>query len=76
MITLTIEAAAIARGIKTQKDLREYVKEKTGVELRAATISDFYRNNKNQINRDHLDVIMQALDITDFNEIMERQTNA
>lgn len=73
MIILTIEAAAKARGIETQKELREYIAEKTGVELRAATISDFYRNNKNQINRDHLDVIMQALDITDFNEIMKRQ---
>lgn len=76
MISLTIEAAAKARGIETQKDLRKYILDKTGVELRAATISDFYRNNKNQINRDHLDVIMQALDITDFNEIMERQINA
>lgn len=73
MIILTIDAAAKARGIETQKELREYIAEKTGVELRAATISDFYRNNKNQINRDHLDVIMQALDITDFNEIMKRK---
>ena len=73
MIILTIDEAAEARGIETQKELREYIAEKTGVELRAATISDFYRNNKNQINRDHLDVIMQALDITDFNEIMKRK---
>lgn len=73
MIILTIDAAAKARGIETQKELREYIADKTGVELRAATISDFYRNNKNQINRDHLDVIMQALDITDFNEIMKRE---
>ena len=76
MIILTIDSAAKARGIVTQKELREHIFEKTGVELRPATISDFYRNNKGQINRNHLAVIMQALEITDFNEILKIDMNA
>ncbi len=76
MITLRIDSAAKARGIETQKELREYILKKTGVELRPATISDFYRNNKGQINRNHLAVIMKALEITDFNEVLKINLNA
>lgn len=70
MIRLTIEQAALKRNIKTQTELKNRVLKKTGIELRAASISDMYRNNKMQINRDHLDAIMQGLDITDFNEVL------
>lgn len=70
MIKLTIDKAATSKGISSQKELRELIIEKTGVELRAATISDLYRNNKNQINREHLFVVMEALEITDFNEVL------
>lgn len=70
MIKLTIEKAANSRGITSQKALKEYILEKTGIELRSATISDLYRNNKNQINREHLYVVMEALEITDFNEVL------
>ena len=69
-IKLTIEAAAKARGIESQKELIEYVEEKTGEKMRAATISDMFRNNKTAINRDHLDTIMRAFGTTDFNEVM------
>ncbi|WGT37992.1 helix-turn-helix domain-containing protein [Lysinibacillus sp. 1 U-2021] len=70
MIKLTIDKAASSKGISSQKELRELIIKKTGVELRAATISDLYRNNKNQINREHLFVVMEALEITDFNEVL------
>lgn len=70
MITLKIEHAAKIRGINSQKELRQTVLDKTGVSLRAATISDMYRNNKTQINRDHLETIMKALEISDFNEVL------
>lgn len=75
MIKLTIEQAATARGIQSQKELRAVVLEKTGVDLRPATISDMYRNNKTQINRDHLETIMQALGTTDFNEVLTIDVN-
>lgn len=70
IIKLTIEKAALSRGITTQRELKTLVMEVTGVELRAATISDFYRDNKNGVNKDHLDTIMKALNITDFNEVL------
>lgn len=70
-IKLTIEQAASKRDINTQKALLEHVKENTGIELRPATISDMYRNNKNQINREHLEVVMRGLGIKDFNEVLK-----
>lgn len=68
---LTIEEAAKKRNINSQKVLQEYIKEKTDVTLRPATISDMYRNNKNQINREHLEVVMKGLGIKDFNEVLK-----
>jgi len=67
---LTIDKAATSKGISSQKKMREIIIKKKRVELRAATISDLYRNNKNQINREHLFVVMEALEITDFNEVL------
>ena len=69
-IKLTLEKAAKARGVKTQKQLRKLIKKETGKDMRAATISDLYRDNKTSINKDHLCTIMQALDVTDFNEVL------
>ena len=69
-IKLTIEAAAKTQGINSQKELAAFVKERTNVNMRAATISDMYRNNKTAINREHLETIMVALGITDFNKVM------
>ena len=69
-IKLTIDKAAQARGITTQILLAQEIQKKTGVTLRAATISDMYRNNKDAINKKNLLLVMQGLEITDFNEIM------
>lgn len=70
MISLTIEELATSKGINTQRELKELIEEKTGIIMRAATISDFYRDNKNGINKEHLNTIMKALDVTDFNEVL------
>lgn len=69
-IKLTIDKAAKARGIHTQILLAQEVQKKTGVIMRAATISDMYRNNKDSINKENLLLIMRALEIKDFNEIL------
>lgn len=69
-IKLTIDKAAQKRGITTQILLAQEIKKKTGITLRAATISDMYRNNKDAINKKNLLLVMQGLEITDFNEIM------
>lgn len=71
MIQLTIEELATSKGIKTQRELKEYIEEKTGVSMRAATISNLYRDNKGSINKEHIGTIMKALDETDFNKIMK-----
>lgn len=70
-LKLTIKEAATKKGINTQKALIQHVKDNTGVELRPATISDMYRNNKNQINREHLEIVMKGLGTKDFNEVLK-----
>ncbi|MEK4085154.1 hypothetical protein [Psychrobacillus sp. FSL K6-1415] len=69
-IKLTIDKAAKSRGIYTQIQLAQEIEKQTGVVLRAATISDMYRNNKDVINKKNLLLVMQGLEITDFNEII------
>lgn len=39
--------------------------------LHESVISGIVRNYKNSINKKHLAAIMKALEITDFNEILE-----
>ena len=70
-IKLTINEAAKARGINTQILLAQEIEKKTGVTLRAATISDMYRNNKEAISKKNLLLVMRGLEITDFNEVMK-----
>lgn len=53
------------RGI-TQKQLSEI----TG--LHESTLSDISRDSRTVINKNHLDLIMKALDIHDFNELFIR----
>lgn len=70
MIMLTIEKAAKAKGIKTQQELRKAILEKTGENLRAASISDMYQNKNTAINRNHLLLVMRGLETTDFNDVL------
>lgn len=70
MIMLTIEKAAKAKGIETQQELRKVILEKTGEDLRAASISDLYRNRNTAINRKHLLLVMKGLETNDFNDVL------
>lgn len=54
------------RGI-TQKQLAEM----TG--LHESTLSDMARDSRTAINKKHLELIMTALNIHDFNEILEQK---
>lgn len=49
----------------TQKEFAEI----TGI--RQSTISELCRNSKSVMNLEHLEIIMKALNITDFNEVFE-----
>ena len=69
-IKIKLAEVALAKGIKSQKELAALILEKTGEDMRAATISDMYRNNKAQISIKNLYLVMKALEITDFNEIL------
>ncbi|MBJ8025876.1 MULTISPECIES: helix-turn-helix domain-containing protein [Bacillus cereus group] len=49
---------------KTQKELAEL----TGI--RPAAISELYNNQRKSLNREHIDKIVTALNITDINELI------
>jgi len=49
----------------TQIELKELT------DLRPAAISEIVNNQRRSINRDHLERIADALDITDINELIE-----
>ncbi|MEH7456309.1 helix-turn-helix transcriptional regulator [Bacillus sp. JJ1127] len=49
---------------KTQKELAEL----TGI--RPAAISELYNNQRKSLNREHIDKILTALNITDINELI------
>lgn len=69
-IKLKIKEAAESRGIDTQIQLAQEIEKKTGVTLRAATISDMYRNKQDAISKKNLLLIMQGLGTTDFNDVL------
>lgn len=60
---ITLKKALEDRGM-TQKELAEI----TGI--REATISEIANNTRNVINKVHLGKIMEALNITDLNDIL------
>lgn len=70
IIKLKIEEAAKSRGIETQGQLIVAIKEKTGEDIRPATVSDLYRNTKESVNKKHLLLVMRGLEISDFNELL------
>lgn len=71
IIKLTIDKAAQSRGITSQVQMAQVIEQNTGVKLRPATVSDLYRDNKGAINKKNLLLVMQGLEIKDFNEILE-----
>jgi len=70
-IIVTLEEAMKKRGIDSQKQLVALVKEKTGKNLRAATISDIFNDKGRSINREYLEAIAEALEIKDLNELIK-----
>jgi DNA-binding Xre family transcriptional regulator len=54
-----------------QKELIKAIKEKTGRELRAATISEIANNQRTTINREHLELIATTLEIKDVSQLIE-----
>jgi putative transcriptional regulator len=65
-VHLKVKELLNKRGI-TQKQLSEL----TG--LHESTLSDITRDSRTAINKKHLDLIMKALEVVDFNEIIERK---
>ncbi len=65
-INLKLKDLLQKRGI-TQKQLAEM----TG--LHESTLSDMARDSRTAINKKHLQLIMSALNIDDFNEILEKK---
>lgn len=65
-INFKLKELLIKRGI-TQKQLSEL----TG--LHESTLSDISRDQRSVINKNHLELIMEALQIDDFNELFDRK---
>jgi putative transcriptional regulator len=65
-IYLRLKDLLKSRGI-TQKQLAEM----TGIH--ESTISDMIRDYRTALNKEHLDKIMDVLEIKDFNTILERR---
>ncbi len=59
----------------TQKELKQLIDEKyfadSKTKFRASTLSEIYNNQKANINRKNLAIIMEVLEINDMNEILE-----
>jgi putative transcriptional regulator len=68
-IYLKLKELLQRKGI-TQKQLAEM----TG--LHESTLSDLTRDTRTAINKKHLELIMTALDIKDFNEILEKKSES
>jgi len=70
-VKLNIRKVAVEKNIVTQAELLKRIEEKTGVKMRPNTLSAMYRDTGTTINKEHLAIIMKALDVTSFNEILE-----
>lgn len=56
----------------TQKQLNDLIEDKYGKDsrLRAAAISEIVNNQRKTINREHLEIIAGALEITDISKLI------
>jgi DNA-binding Xre family transcriptional regulator len=64
-IHVKLDEVLRSRDNMTQKTLSELTK------IRPAAISELYNNQRKTINREHIEKIIEALDITDINELIE-----
>jgi Cro/C1-type HTH DNA-binding domain len=54
----------------TQKQLVELIKEKTGKEVRAASISELYNNQRSSLNKELIETIASVMEIIDINKLI------
>jgi putative transcriptional regulator len=54
----------------TQKDLINLIKEKLGVEVRAASISELYNNQRKSLNIKLIEQVAEALEIEDIGKLL------
>jgi putative transcriptional regulator len=54
----------------TQKDLINLIKEKLGVEVRAASISELYNNQRKSLNIKLIEQVAEALEIKDIGKLL------
>nr|WP_250886517.1 helix-turn-helix transcriptional regulator [Bacillus sp. SM2101] len=68
-LRVTLDTILKERGI-TQKDLIQLIKEKTGKDVRAASISELYNNQRKTLNKDLINLIANTLEIKEVNDLI------
>ncbi|HWO74929.1 MAG TPA: helix-turn-helix domain-containing protein [Bacillus sp. (in: firmicutes)] len=69
-IKVTLDEALKMRGNMKQKELIELIKQKTGENVRAASVSELKNNQRTSLNTRLLALIAQALEIQDIRELL------
>lgn len=52
----------------SQKELINLIREKTGKDVRAASISELFNNQRKSLNKELIDLIVEVLEIDEPNE--------
>jgi ATP phosphoribosyltransferase regulatory subunit HisZ len=68
-LRVTLDALLKENGIQTQKELIQLIKDKTGKEVRAASISELYNNQRKSLNRELLELIAEVFEVKDANKL-------
>lgn len=69
-IKVTLDEALKMRGNMKQKELIELIKQKTGENVRAASVSELKNNQRTSLNTRLLSLIAEALEIQDIRELL------
>ncbi|GAA0324283.1 hypothetical protein GCM10008967_13530 [Bacillus carboniphilus] len=72
-IKVTLDEALKMRGNMKQKELIELIKQKTGENVRAASVSELKNNQRTSLNTRLLSLIAEALEIKDIRELITIQ---
>jgi hypothetical protein len=68
-LRVTLDELLKENGIQTQKELIQLIKDKTGKEVRAASISELYNNQRKSLNRELLELIAEVFEVKDANKL-------
>lgn len=68
-LRVTLDELLKENGIQTQKELIQIIKDKTGKDVRAASISELYNNQRKSLNRELLELIIEVFEIKDANKL-------